>query len=263
MCRRDRGDILTSLARTQRVAAWPTLVGVQGLVVLALAVVGWRAVSRPAPTLPPIEGRLQAMDVPRSLAAVNWAIEQAESDAALMEDDVLRVTSFLALTADGAGLDVDDIRVTRKTQTDMVGLDTVEAAIELEGHVFDLPIFLEGVHRQRVVGRLQSLAFDVEPGGKMRGQARIHYHRPRVDDTTWVGERLAVAAPGSDAAVPVLERAAVLAGWKAFAHATVVRNEQSMQARTRAARELPANLITLRKFGGRFVWDADEGLAIR
>jgi hypothetical protein len=31
----------------------------------------------------------------------------------------------------------------------------------------------------------------------------------------------------------------------------------------RLARELPANLITLRRLGGRFVWDADEGLAIR
>jgi hypothetical protein len=254
---------VTTLARTQRVAAWPTLVGVQGLVVLSLAVVGWRFVSMAVPAPPPIEGRLQSLDVPRALAAVNWAVDQAESDSALMEEDVLRVTSFLALTADGAGLDVEDIRITKKTQSDLVGVDTVEAMVDVDGHVFDLPIFLAGIHRQRVVGRLQSLAFDVEPGGHMRGQARIHYHRPRVNDTAWVSERLALAAPGADAAAPVLERAAVLAGWKAFAHSNVARAETAMQARTRVARELPANLITLRKFGGRFVWDADEGIAMR
>lgn len=254
---------MSILAPTQRLAAWQPVVGVQGLVVLALIVVGWRGLSHSSPSLPPIEGRLQAMDVPESLAAVNWAIERVPMDGALLEADVLRVTSFLALTGHGAGLDVEDIHISKKPQSDIVGADTLEAVVDVEGHVFDLPIFLDGLHRQRVVGRLQSLAFEVQPGGAMRGQVRVHYHRPLLPDTEWIRERLAVAAPGADAATPVLERAALLARWRVFEQTGVARVENAIQARTRVARELPANLITLRQLGGRFVWDADEGLAIR
>jgi hypothetical protein len=61
----------------------------------------------------------------------------------------------------------------------------------------------------------------------------------------------------------VLERAATLAAWRAFSSSQPGRAERARDARSRAAKELPANLIELQSSGGRFVWDADEGLAIR
>jgi len=61
---------MSILAPTQRLAAWQPVVGVQGLVVLALIVVGWRGLSHSSPSLPPLEGRLQAMDVPERRANI-------------------------------------------------------------------------------------------------------------------------------------------------------------------------------------------------
>jgi len=254
---------LSTIAHTDRTPAWPTLLGVQGLVLFALAVVGWQLRSGVTPQGTPVHARLEALDVPLASAAVEAAIAQAQDGAAVMEEDVLRVTSFLSLTARGADLEVSDIRLVPMEQQDVRGVQIVEAVLDVSGHLFDLPIFLDGAHRQRAVGRLQAMAFDVQPGGGMQGQVRLHYYRPKAMDTSWIEGRLAVTAPEAVELAPVLERAATLAAWGAFAESQPRRAEKARHARSRAARELPANLIELQASGGRFVWDADEGIVIR
>ena len=176
----------------------------------------------------------------------------------------MRVTSFLALAGQAAGLTVEDIRIEAlRDASTHENVEVVEAVIDISGDLYDLPIFVDGAHRQRAVGALQSLAFDVEPGGMAKGQVRFRYHRPIFDDVDWIGSHLRLAAPGAAAATQVLEKASALLSWKQYRISDEQRTRRAMASRARAARELPPNLVTLRQTGGRFVWDANAGIAIR
>ena len=244
--------------------AWPTLLGVQVLVVLALGATAWKAHRTARVDHPAVERRLAELNVLSATAALDQALGQVENAAALTASDVLRVTSFLSLAGQGAGLSVKDVRIeTVAVNPQVPGAQPVEAVIDVSGDVYDLPIFLEGTHRQRVRGTLQSLAFDVAPGGAMHGQVRIRYLRALTPDVAWIGERLSVAAPGAVMATRVLERAAELQSWRVFNAGDAERRQDAIQAREQAARELPPNLVILRESGGRFLWDVDAGMTIR
>jgi hypothetical protein len=254
---------LSTIARADSSPAWPALIGVQVLVLIALAGVAWRS-GAPVPEVgTPVQSRLEAIDVQAASAAVESAIVQARDGSAVMDADVLRVSSFLSLTARGADLQVSDVRFRPLERQDVRGVQIVEAVLDVSGHLFDLPIFLDGAHRQAALGRLKSMSFDVSPGGQMTGQVRLSYYRPRAMDTSWIADRLALSAPRAVGLAPVLERAALLAAWRAFTSSQSRRQERAQGARGRAARELPANLIELHAAGGRFVWDADVGIVIR
>lgn len=244
--------------------AWPTILGVQGLVVVALGVMTMGHVVEPETQVTEVERRLLAVDLPRASASISAMLVTERSETALEDVDVLRVTSFLALAGQAAGLNVEDIVIEPVAGADApVGVEVVEAVIDLSGDLYDLPIFVDGAHRQRAMGALQSLAFDVKPGGKAKGRVRFRYHRPMFWDTDWIGPRLQLAAPGVASATPLLENAAELIAWRDFNDSDAVRTDRAMKARSRAARELPPNLVDLRSVGGRFVWDADAGIAIR
>ena len=244
--------------------AWPTLLGVQGLILAAL---GLMVVGSSTPRdigVSALEKRLLALDIPRATAAIDGAVESSVSLTALKDSDVLRVTSFLALAGSAAGLHIDDIRIESvEDPTSPVGVEVVEALIDVTGDLYDLPIFVDGAHRQRAVGSLQSLSFDVKPGGHAEGRVRFRYHRPLFSDTDWIAPHLAVAAPGAAAATDVLISAAELQAWRGYNETNKERRDQAMLSRARAARELPPNLVDLRATGGRFVWDADTGIEIR
>jgi len=244
--------------------AWPTILGVQGLVVLALGAMLMGQTLTPEVEVTEVERRLLAIDLPRATSAISQQLDSERSDTALEDVDVLRVTSFLALAGQAAGLEVDDIIIEPVAGIDAAaGVEVIEAVIDLSGDLYDLPIFVDGAHRQRAMGALQSLAFDVRPGGKAQGRVRFRYHRPVFWDTDWIGPRLKLAAPGVASATPLLKDAATLIAWREFNESDANRTERAMKARARAARELPPNLVELRSTGGRFVWDADAGIAIR
>jgi len=244
--------------------AWPTILGVQALVLLSLGsmFVGQNGASDVKVT--EVERRLLAIDLPRASASISQLLNAERSDTALEDVDVLRVTSFLALAGQAAGLSVDDIVIEPVPGASAPeGVEVIEAVIDLSGDLYDLPIFVDGAHRQRAMGALQSLAFDVKPGGKAQGRVRFRYHRPLFWDTDWIGPRLQLAAPGVASATPLLVDAADLIAWREFNDTDSERTDRAMRARARAARELPPNLVDLRSTGGRFVWDADAGIAIR
>ena len=239
--------------------------GVQALIVGTLA---WMALSTTTPSEPAItdlEQRLLALDIPTATAAVERSLSEVENPTALRDTDVLRVTSFLALAGSGAGLLVEDIQIEVVPGAHRVdaGVEVVEAIIDIRGDLYDLPIFVDGAHRQRAVGALQSLAFDVQPGGEAHGRVRFRYYRPSFQDTAWIGAWLATSTAGAAAATDVLVSASELQSWRAFNERGQERHRHAMTARARAARELPPDLVDLRSTGGRFVWDADAGIAIR
>jgi len=254
---------LNTPAPDRTIAAWPALLGVQVVALLVVGLAGWWLSAADSQDAPTIEQRLQTLDVTSAAAAVEYSLDQVQDDAALLENDVVRVTSFLALAARGADLSVLDIRLAPLEQQQEPGVEVVEAILDVSGHLFDLPIFLDGAHRQRAVGRLQSMAFEVQPGGSMHGQVRFHYFRPHPGQTEWIAGEVSSVAPSSEEAVSVLKRAAELAAWQAFREGQSERSELAHHARSRAAVELPANLIALKASGGRFVWDADDGIVIR
>ncbi len=244
--------------------AWPTILGIQGIVLLSLAWVTVGQMGEPEVKVTEVERRLLAIDIPRASSSVSALLTAERSETALEDLDVLRVTSFLALAGQAAGLKVDDIVIEPVPGVDApIGVEVVEAVIDLSGDLYDLPIFVDGAHRQRAMGALQSLAFDVRPGGRAQGRVRFRYHRPMFWDTDWIGPRLQLAAPGVATATPLLEDAADLIAWREFNASDATRTDRAMRARARAARELPPNLVDLRSTGGRFVWDADAGIAIR
>jgi len=244
--------------------AWPTLLGIQALVMMSLGGMLSTSYSVRTVEVSDLERRLVSLDIPTATVAVDHALETVETDAALTDGDVLRVTSFLALAGQASGLKVEDIRIEAlEAGSATAGVTVVEAVIDITGDLYDLPIFVDGAHRQRAVGALQSLAFDVESGGDAKGQVRFRYHRPTFADTSWIGPHLMLAAPGAASAAGVLEKASTLSSWKAYNLTEEQRNRRAMVSRARAARELPPNLVTLRQTGGRFVWDADAGIAIR
>jgi hypothetical protein len=256
-------DQATSEIRTGR-PALPTLVGVQGLVVAVLVLMFIGATADPEVEVTDIERRLLAVDVPRARGAITSALEAERSDTALEDADVLRVTSFLALAGQAAGLTVDDISIEPVFEAGAPeSVEVVEAVIDVSGDLYDLPIFVDGAHRQRAMGALQFLAFDVAPGGATKGRIHFRYHRPMFWRTDWIGPRLALAAPGVSSATPLLIDAADLIAWRDFNASDDQRTRRAIGARSRAARELPPNLVELRKTGGRFVWDADGGIEIR
>ena len=244
------------------IPAWPTILGVQGLVILALSVSFFAATAEREVEITDVERRLLAIDVPRAGAVLSASLSAEVRETALEDSDVLRVTSFLALAGQAAGLSVDDVRI-EPVAGGPHGAEAVEAVIDLSGDLYDLPIFVDGAHRQRAMGALQTLAFDVKPGGQAQGRVRFRYHRPIFWNTEWIGPRLALAAPGVASAAPILESAASLIAWREFNAGEEARNSSAMSARARAARELPPNLVDLRARGGRFVWDAEAGIAIR
>jgi hypothetical protein len=238
--------------------------GVQALIIGALTVMFLGASAERDVRVTEMDRRLLALDVPRASHAVEGALQAAQNPVALRDSDVLRVTSFLALAGSGAGLRVNDIQIEVIPEAQsQPGVEVVEAIIDIKGDLYDLPIFVDGAHRQRALGALQSLAFDVKAGGEAQGRVRFRYHRPMFQDTDWIGPHLATATPGASAATEVLIAASELRSWRIFNEQGDARNSLAMSARARAARELPPNLVHLRKAGGRFVWDADAGIAIR
>ncbi len=244
--------------------AWPTLLGIQALVILSLGWMFSSSYTERTVEVSDLERRLLALDIPAATVAVDYALNDVKTDAALTDADVLRVTSFLALAGQASGLKVEDIRIEALDETPQhQGVQVVEAIIDIKGDLYDLPIFVDGAHRQRAVGALQSLAFDVDPGGAAKGQVRFRYHRPAFQDISWIAPHLMLSAPGAASAAGVLEKASSLTSWKAYNLSEEQRNRRAMVSRARAARELPPNLVTLRQTGGRFVWDADAGIAIR
>jgi hypothetical protein len=244
--------------------AWPMLLGVQALILAALGLMVFGSNTPRDIGVSALEKRLLALDIPRATAAIDGAVASAVNPTALKDSDVLRVTSFLALAGSAAGLHVDDIRIeVVEDPTAPAEVEVVEALIDVTGDLYDLPIFVDGAHRQRAVGSLQALAFDVKAGGSTQGSVRFRYHRPVFSDTDWIAPHLAVAAPGAAAATDVLISAAELQAWRGFNETNQERRDRANSSRARVARELPPNLVDLRATGGRFIWDADAGIEIR
>jgi len=255
------------------IAAWPTLVGIQLVIIGALIGLAWRAHQQAVvAVLPPpsIEVQLQRMDLPSAMEAIDARLAREKRNGTLGSAQERHLKSFLSLTAHAAGLEVQRIDLNERRPipiTNELGLVQmlvpVEVRVGVSGDLFDIPVFLEGINRQRVLGVLQRIAVSLEPYSTSEAEVLIRYHRPLEVETDWITERLSVAAPGADRAAPVLEKAAEVLTWKKYQELESALRREQQTHRQEAARVLPIYFISLLRTGGELVWTEENGVVVR
>lgn len=240
--------------------AWPTLVGIQLVTVGALLGVFYGFQPR-APEPPPIEEQLVALDLPASQAALEAALVEVPRSRALPLGRETRARSFLSLAAQAAALELVGLGLAVAPAAR--GLSHVDATVEVRGDLYDLPVFVDGLHRQSALVLVEGLAVDSDGGGPMTARLIVRYLRPDAGDGAWIEERLQTAAPGADRAAPVLQQAASLLAWRQFEGQLPALEVERDRRWTDLTEALPAGLIGLRERGGRLRWSPEEGLVIR
>ena len=234
------------------IPAWPIL-GALNLAVTGGLVLGYLATLPPRP--PPVDERLAVLDIPQAESDVGAAIAAADSGRALSAEDEERALMFLKLLALSAELDVRALSLLPGPTQDAT--QAIDATLELSGDPFHLPIFLDGLQRQRAVNHVVS----VKARGGVRGEysVLVRYYRPAAVETDWIPERLAADADLPTEAGPLLEQAAVLAVWRRFQWEERSLVERAARIRERISRELAAPLIDIRGGGGTIFWDESQG----
>jgi hypothetical protein len=205
--------------------------------------------------MPPVAERLSMLDKTVALAAVVSAIDGADSGRALQPDDEQRATMFLQLLSQAAEMELLSLTLNPGPQAE--ALQSVDVTLQLAGDPFNLPIFLDGLQRQRAVNHLISL----EGRGGLIGEftLTIRYYRPISQDTDWILQRLVHEEPAHADAGPLLEQAAVLTIWRRFQWEERDLVATAAVLRSRVSRELAAPLMSVRAGGGRLAWDAEQG----
>jgi len=255
---------------TLRIAApaWPSLLGLQ--LVLAALLVGawWHADEAAGLVQTPVEAQVLDLDASATAPSVDAALSRARRSArALTEADQSGASSFLALTASAADLQVVGLQIhaASPAQAAVPGTATpVDVELRLRGDAFDLPVFLDGLHLQAPTVRVRALAAAVAPGGATEARISLQAWRPVLPaaDELLARVQRTVPAAGPETRT-VLARAGQLRAWRAFAAGTPARAVAAEQVRARLLRELPAGLVAARASGGRVSWSPATGLEVR
>lgn len=249
--------------------AWPWLLGCQ-LVVAAALLLAWRATASPAKhdrgsqdpdasdeRILALEPALAARDLDAAL------VINRRAGRALLAQDESRTASFLSLTASAAGLISSGVDFS-EVGTDLPAVSAVDVQVELLGDAYDLPVFLDGLHRQSAIGRVAGVAAVIEPGGAARAWVVVRYHRPNLPDLDQLAQRATRAVPdASPQAQALLGKAALLAAWRDFAAHAQARADAAEAVRTRLGRELAPGLVQLRIVGGSLTWSPASGLDVQ
>ncbi|MDG1480479.1 MAG: hypothetical protein P8R54_12850 [Myxococcota bacterium] len=243
------------IRRRSKISAWPLLGGLQILILSMLIVAGLRTLP---PRPPPMSERLDGLDLRQAGAGVTDAIAAADSGRALQPDDEQRATLFLQLLSQAAELRLLSLTLNPSlTAPAEEGLFPVDATLSLTGDPFNLPIFLDGLQRQRAVNHVVS----VKGRGGVIGEfkVRVRYYRPSPPRTDWIAARLAEEEPEHAGASDLLEQAAWLSVWRRFQFEERGLVARAAQIRARVSRELAAPLIEVRAGGGTLSWDEEQG----
>ena len=241
------------IRKRAKISAWPLLGGLQVLILSGLIAAG---ISTLPPRQQPMAQRLSAMDLQQASTDVTAAIEDADSGRALQPDDEQRTTMFLQLLSQAAELELLSLDLSPGPRLD--ALQTVDATLSLVGDPFHLPIFLDGLQRQRTVNHVVSL----EGRGGVSGHftLQVRYYRPVEVELDWVAARLVAEDPSLAAAGPLMRQAAELSVWRRFQWEERGLVERAKRIRARVSRELAAPLIELRAGGSGLAWDAEQGV---
>lgn len=244
--------------------AWPTLVGLQLVLAALLAGASWRLSGPLEVAHTPLETRALTVDLEPAARAIAEARASSRREGrALLATEQNRATTFLALTAAAADLEDRGIQWSAPVPA-TPGAEAVGVRVAMAGDVFDLPVFLDGLHRQSATVRVRALAVSVAPGGACEAWIELLYHRATEPDAGEIEALVARALPASDAALrALLVQAGGLAGDRAFAQDVQARATAAAEVRARLQRELPAALVAAREHGGRVSWSPQSGVTLR
>ncbi|NOY26876.1 MAG: hypothetical protein GXP62_13475 [Oligoflexia bacterium] len=239
-------------------AAWPILSAIN-LAIAATLFCVWLWTDWSGGAGKALFDRASSLDMAQAADALAAAEDDGRRAArALMPEDQGRTASFLSLTASAAGLQTTAVDFSVAAEG-LPCCDAVDASIDLQGDIFDLPIFLDGLHRQAALGQVMGLAALVEPGGTARARVVVRYLRPHLPDPADIARRSVATAPDS-AWSSLWLRAATVAAWRDAAQVAEARSAVVTQTQRRLLHELPAGLAGLRLSGGSLRWTAKTGL---
>lgn len=242
-------DQYTSVGSHSR-SAWRVLAPLYLGTVLGLMVVCWFQTPRNTSSF---EDRLQRLSTDEAATSLDAALQKADTGRALMPDDEARAQRFLLLQAQAAGMLAEEVTFRPGISTN--GMRPVEARLVLVGDPYHLPIFLDGLYRQRAINH--PLSVQASGGGRqVRFVLRIRYHRPALSDVDWVAARMIEQWPAAVQYTPMLQQAARLMEWQHFRSQERRLTEEANRTRKTIARELAPALIALRASGERLSWSS-------
>jgi hypothetical protein len=234
--------------------AWPLLVLAQVLLVSVLGGIAWYVLRSVQAEPDPFTDRLSAIESNPAEASVDQALELARSPRALGEDEHRMLASFLALSAQSAGLSWVGVDFEEGVATDSV--QSVTATVTLDGEPFRLPVYIDMLKGFKSIGMIERLEAQAMGADSGLFRMQITYIRPVSVDTEWVE---GAAGPHSEA-VPALVKAAELQAWRAYAAEESWREARARAMSDSLALKMPAALWGLSRHGEGFVWTPGHGL---
>lgn len=237
-------DVAASRARP----GWPYLALSQFAVLCGLCFV---ALASTPPPPPPLGQRLQQLPPEQTAALLGGALQEADTGRALSADDEQRTARFLTLLAQAAGMRISEVTFRPGVSAD--GIRPVDARLTLQGDPYNLPIFLDGLYRQRAVNHPLSVKGEGS-GRSATFSVLLRYYRPAHSELGWVAARLAEEAPEAVDRAPILEQAARLSEWRHFQGQERRLVSQSAEVRDTVARQLAQELIAMRTDGTAVDW---------
>lgn len=235
-------------APTRARPGWPYLALSQVAALCGLCLV---TLATTPPPLPPLSQRLQQLSPEPTAALLADAVQKADTGRALSADDESRTIRFLTLQAQAAGMRISDVSFRPGVSDD--GVRPVDVRLTLQGDPYHLPIFLDGLHRQRTVNHPLSVKGD-GAGRSATFSVLLRYYRPAHGELGWVSALLAEQAPEVADRAPVLEQAARLAEWRYFQTRERALVTEAAQVRGAVARKLARQLIEMRARGASIDW---------
>lgn len=241
--------------------AWPSLVGIQLVLAALLAGAWWLSGGGPAVEQTPLEAQVMGLEAAPARQALDAALVEARrTGRGLLPADETRTRSYLSLAASAARLRLTGVDF----QAEAAGpgpAQVVVARVGVAGDALDLPVFLDGLHRQSALARVDGVAAWVQPGGQAQAWVILRFHRPVLPDAAALQGRVERTVPSArEETRDLLAEAGTVAAWRAFAAEVEGRAQASDTHRQRLLRELPAGLVGAWRHGGRLTWTPTAGL---
>ncbi len=158
---RSSGSSLPRPLRLLWLAAWLSL----AILLAALGLAVWRLAPRSSseqPAQASFEQRVEAIDVvyASDVLSQHLALARTELDAALLNGQEETLVQLLRMQAEAASVELGTLRFDLPPRDGF--LQEVSLELELTGAYYDLPIFLDGLYRQRHAVEIHRITIEAD-----------------------------------------------------------------------------------------------------
>jgi len=204
-----------------------------------------------------MEERLQRVDPSVAGVGLNQQLQGISPGIAMRPEDEIRVTSFLHLLARASDLNLLDAKFYPGDNLD--GVQPINVRLTMDGSPYNLPIFLDGLHRQRTVPWIRYLKVRKDADGIVQMEMDLRYHRPATVDLSWIADQLQEEGSESEALTGVMTQAHEVLVWRHFLSQEKRLVERALADRRQAVVDMSALLISLKQHGGVLTWSPEAG----